>query len=672
MKTKLHIVIIITLSLVWLILSADGVTARDWFVRPLGGNYGKEDGSSYQNAWDGLKSVVWGAGGVQPGDNLYVCGLHLFDHTPYYHSSIEWEIGISGTGEGSRVTIRGDCPGDRGIIWGGHILGGEYQPWTDIGDNTWETTSGNTSGYYYFEDVTATSWTLLSKVNSLQECKDTPGSYYSATHRYPDPLYFHCSDGRAPTDRIVGGVIGWNIYLNNQQYITFKNIEFYMPEFQGIRSYIRWEGCKLWYIPAGLTFRDGCHHIELINCDRAYGVGGFGFQDYYAPRGVDTPHHITIRRCKIHDIGIYVQNPDAEGIGVNGCDDLTIENNEFYNCGSAYTCYPYTEQTNRNTIIRWNYIHDMHTLGGARGRGIELNMNPPNMQDRSGCQVYGNIVANCPGVGYRSTFDQHQVLFYNNVAYNCDISFYFNFTYRDYTGPNIVLRNNISLSPKTMHLYFGSATDDSNYTIDSDYNIFYPDMPNSFCLKESGYATYPDLSGWQAISRSGSTFDPHSFTADPLFVDPDNGNFHLRPNSPAIDAGVYVGLTQDFEGNTVPHGLAPDIGAYEYKPEDEIKPGDTLPDKTELTCYNNVFNPAKGEKALIVVELPKQGHVRLYLYNTRGNKIRELADEEKEAGSHKYYWDGKSGNGDVVGSGLYFVHIQAGDYKKTKKIVVVK
>jgi len=89
-------------------------------------------------------------------------------------------------------------------------------------------------------------------------------------------------------------------------------------------------------------------------------------------------------------------------------------------------------------------------------------------------------------------------------------------------------------------------------------------------------------------------------------------------------------------------------------------------------CYNNVFNPAKGERALIVVELPKQAHVRLNLYNTRGNRIRELADEEKEAGTHKYYWDGRSGNGNVVGSGLYFVHIQAGDYKKTKKIVVVK
>ena len=40
-----------------------------------------------------------------------------------------------------------------------------------------------------------------------------------------------------------------------------------------------------------------------------------------------------------------------------------------------------------------------------------------------------------------------------------------------------------------------------------------------------------------------------------MFVDADNGDFHLQSNSPAIDAGVNVGLP--FKGN------APDVGAYE-------------------------------------------------------------------------------------------------------------
>jgi hypothetical protein len=112
-----------------------------------------------------------------------------------------------------------------------------------------------------------------------------------------------------------------------------------------------------------------------------------------------------------------------------------------------------------------------------------------------------------------------------------------------------------------------------------------------------------------------------------------------------------------------------------YPPLEEDEDGPDFadkPNKTSMKCYNNVFNPTKGEEALIWVELSKQAHVKINLYNTKGNRIRELADEEKEADIHKYYWDGKNDSGNVVGSGLYFVHIQAGDYKRTKKIVVVK
>ena len=89
-------------------------------------------------------------------------------------------------------------------------------------------------------------------------------------------------------------------------------------------------------------------------------------------------------------------------------------------------------------------------------------------------------------------------------------------------------------------------------------------------------------------------------------------------------------------------------------------------------CYNNVFNPLEGEKAIIEVLLRDQGKVSICLYDTKGSKIKQLADEEKEAGTYRYYWDGRNDSGNVIGNGLYFVHIQTGDYKKTKKIVVIK
>ena len=62
---------------------------------------------------------------------------------------------------------------------------------------------------------------------------------------------------------------------------------------------------------------------------------------------------------------------------------------------------------------------------------------------------------------------------------------------------------------------------------------------------------------------------PHSKVADPGFVDPALENLRLQPWSPAVDAGVSMGYTSDFDGAPVPADgngdgvLLPDIGAFE-------------------------------------------------------------------------------------------------------------
>ena len=51
---------------------------------------------------------------------------------------------------------------------------------------------------------------------------------------------------------------------------------------------------------------------------------------------------------------------------------------------------------------------------------------------------------------------------------------------------------------------------------------------------------------------------------DPLYLDPDNGDFHLLGTSPAIDAGEDPGdLTTDLDGNPRVFGPAADLGCYE-------------------------------------------------------------------------------------------------------------
>jgi hypothetical protein len=56
--------------------------------------------------------------------------------------------------------------------------------------------------------------------------------------------------------------------------------------------------------------------------------------------------------------------------------------------------------------------------------------------------------------------------------------------------------------------------------------------------------------------------EQHGLSADPLFTDPANGDFTLRADSPCIDAGVGVGLTEDYANNPILGD--PDIGALEW------------------------------------------------------------------------------------------------------------
>ena len=57
--------------------------------------------------------------------------------------------------------------------------------------------------------------------------------------------------------------------------------------------------------------------------------------------------------------------------------------------------------------------------------------------------------------------------------------------------------------------------------------------------------------------------------ADPQLVDAANGDYHLKPTSPAVNAAMSsVGLTtdHDFEGKPRPQGAQSDIGAFELAP----------------------------------------------------------------------------------------------------------
>ena len=84
--------------------------------------------------------------------------------------------------------------------------------------------------------------------------------------------------------------------------------------------------------------------------------------------------------------------------------------------------------------------------------------------------------------------------------------------------------------------------------------------------------------------------------------------------------------------------------------------------------YPNPFNP----NTVIEYALPKSAHVTIEIYNLLGQKVNVLMDEDQKVGFYRVDWDGKDKGGGELASGIYFYRIQAGDFVKCKKMIMLK
>jgi len=84
--------------------------------------------------------------------------------------------------------------------------------------------------------------------------------------------------------------------------------------------------------------------------------------------------------------------------------------------------------------------------------------------------------------------------------------------------------------------------------------------------------------------------------------------------------------------------------------------------------YPNPFNL----NTAIIYELPKAGHVTLYIYNVLGEKIRTLVDKHLPADRYRAQWDGRNAKGKEMASGIYFYKLEVASFSSVKKLVLTK
>jgi hypothetical protein len=84
--------------------------------------------------------------------------------------------------------------------------------------------------------------------------------------------------------------------------------------------------------------------------------------------------------------------------------------------------------------------------------------------------------------------------------------------------------------------------------------------------------------------------------------------------------------------------------------------------------YPNPFNPV----TTIRYQVPNETMVRITIYNLLGQEIRTLIHESKPPGMHQVQWDGHNEGGKSMASGVYWLQMEAAQFRKELKLLLLK
>ena len=316
-----------------------------------------------------------------------------------------------------------------------------------------------------------------------------------------------------------------------------------------------------------IDMKIGCSG-NLIERNRFHNISAGGIRIDGGRAGSSPLIHTKNNRILDNEISYFGLNyPSAVGIIIKNSYGNQISQNHihhgFYTGVSLGWVWGYGRSIARDNVVERNYIHhigqgllsDMgavYTLGPSPGTVIRNNLIHDidankyggwgiyNDEGSTGILVENNIVYNTKFAGYDMHYAK-EITIRNNIfalGRMDQIS-----RTRGENHPSLYFENNI-VYWKEGELFSGDwrdreykyytnpsrpEGDDRKRNFESNWNVFY--NPN---LKVEEVTFYNDESfaDWQ---KRG--YDVNSVYADPMFVDPDNFDFRLKPESPALKLG---------------------------------------------------------------------------------------------------------------------------------------
>ncbi|UCF06606.1 MAG: VCBS repeat-containing protein, partial [bacterium] len=229
-------------------------------------------------------------------------------------------------------------------------------------------------------------------------------------------------------------------------------------------------------------------------------------------------------------------------------------------------------------------------------------------------------------------------------------------TYADSTGQGIPYFTFMVSAMTDDPFNHAESVPDSGYSVDN----LSPCPPQNLILVEPNTISWDpnveeDLDYYSIYAGTESGFDP---SPESLFGSTSDTTYTM-PDS--LD-GYYVFVTAiDFNGN-------------ESGPSNEIQyvtgiEEDPIP--LAFALYQNMPNPF-NPTTVIRFDLPRPVHVRLSIYNVKGELVTTVVDRHMEEGRKEVRWTARDDRGRAVSSGIYFYRLRAGDFVQTKKMVLLK
>lgn len=315
---------------------------------------------------------------------------------------------------------------------------------------------------------------------------------------------------------------------------------------QGARDCV-FEDCRVTHVgDYAFDFGQGCKRNRVERCEMTdMGAGGIKIGTMNIPQDEEqvVSHHVVRDNLIAHGGRLHAA---SVGVWIGQSPHNRVEHNEicdFYSVGvSVGWTWGYTQHLGHHNTIAYNHIHDLgqgvlSDLGGIYTLGLQ-----------EGSLIHHNLIHDIGSFSYGGWgiyFDEGttHLLAENNVVYRTKTGGF----HQHYGKENRVVNNvfayaregQLQRTRQEPHLSF---TFERNIVIwkegpllhgnwgDDQYKLDY----NLYWHEGGGEVRFANWSfeEWKARGQ-----DEHSLVADPLFVNPEKGDFRLKPGSPALKLG---------------------------------------------------------------------------------------------------------------------------------------